>query len=412
MYFNHLDKTDPEISAMIRREISRQQNKIEMIASENFTSSAVMEACGSALTNKYAEGYPGKRYYGGCEHVDEVETLAIERLKKLFRAEYANVQPHSGSSANIGTYFALLSPGDTVLGMDLSNGGHLTHGSKVNMSGKYFNFVSYGVDPETETIDFDAVRRLALEHRPKMIVAGASAYPRIIEADRFRAIADEAGALLMVDMAHFAGLAAAGQHPNPVEYADVVTTTTHKTLRGPRGGAVLAKEELGAKLNKAFFPGIQGGPLMHIIAGKAVCFREALEPDFAEYQKRVVRNAKVLAEELMGRGFRLVSGGTDNHLVLLNLIDKDITGKEAENLLDDANITTNKNTVPNDPFGPNVTAGVRLGTPAITTRGFGEAEVRKVAEAISLVLDHPRDEGKKGEAREIVADLCRRFPLY
>lgn len=412
MYFNNLDKTDQEVSNIIRREISRQENKLEMIASENFTSKAVMEACGSEMTNKYAEGYPGKRYYGGCEHVDEVETLAIDRMKKLFGAEYANVQPHSGSSANIGVYFALLTPGDTVLGMDLSSGGHLTHGSKVNISGKYFNFIPYGLDPETETIDFDEVRRLANEFKPKMIVAGASAYPRIIDAKKFREIADEVGAILMVDMAHFAGLVAAGVHPNPMEYADVVTTTTHKTLRGPRGGAILAKAEYGAKLNKAIFPGIQGGPLMHIIAGKAVCFKEAMEPSFIEYQKQVVANAKVLAQELMNRDFKLVSGGTDNHLVLLNLTNKGITGKDAELLLDEANITTNKNTVPNDPYGPNVTAGIRLGTPAMTTRGFKEAEIIKVAEAIALVLDNPESEEKKEEAKAIVKELCERFPLY
>lgn len=412
MYFNNLDKIDKEISDMIRREISRQENKLEMIASENFTSKAVMEACGSELTNKYAEGYPGKRYYGGCEHVDEVETLAIERLKKLFGAEYANVQPHSGSSANIAVYFALLTPGDTVLGMDLSNGGHLTHGSKVNMSGKYFNFISYGLDPESETIDFEQVRKLANEFKPKMIVAGASAYPRIIDTKKFREIADEVGAILMVDMAHFAGLVAAGVHPNPMEYADVVTTTTHKTLRGPRGGAILAKAEYEQKLNKAIFPGIQGGPLMHVIAGKAVCFKEAMEPSFIDYQKQVIANAKVLAEELMKKGFKLVSGGTDNHLVLLNLTGKGITGKEAEHLLDEANITTNKNTVPNDPFGPNVTAGIRLGTPAMTTRGFKEPEIIKVVEAIALVLNNPESIEKREEAKGIVKELCERFPLY
>ena len=342
MYFNNMDKVDPDISAVIHREMARQENKIELIASENFTSSAVMEACGSALTNKYAEGYPGHRYYGGCEHVDEAENLAIERIKKLFNAEYANVQPHSGSSANLAVYFSLLIPGDTVLGMDLSNGGHLTHGSPVNMSGKYFNFVPYKVNSETERIDFDQVRKLAMKHKPKMIVAGASAYPRIIEADKFREIADEVGALLMVDMAHFAGLVAAGFHPNPVEYAQVVTTTTHKTLRGPRGGAILAKEEFGKQIDKAIFPGIQGGPLMHIIAGKAVCFKEASTPEFVAYQKQVLLNAQKMAEELLARGFKLVSGGTDNHLVLLNLTNKNLTGKDAEKLLDAANITTNK----------------------------------------------------------------------
>lgn len=412
MYFNNMDKVDPEISAVIKREMARQENKIELIASENFTSSAVMEACGSALTNKYAEGYPGRRYYGGCEHVDEAENLAIERVKELFHAEYANVQPHSGSSANLGVYFSLLEPGDTVLGMDLSNGGHLTHGSPVNMSGKYFNFVPYKVDSQTERIDFDEVRKLAIENKPKMIVAGASAYPRIIESDKFREIADEVGALLMVDMAHFAGLVAAGYHPNPVEHAHVVTTTTHKTLRGPRGGAILAKEEFGKKLDKAIFPGIQGGPLMHVIAGKAVCFKEASMPEFKEYQKQVLLNAKKMAEELLARDFRLVSGGTDNHLVLLNLTNKNITGKEAERLLDEAGITTNKNTVPNDPNGPFVTSGVRLGTPAMTTRGFKEPEIAKVVEAIGLILDNPADGLAAAQARKIVGELCDAFPLY
>ena len=412
MYFNNMDIIDPEISAAIRREMARQENKIELIASENFTSSAVMEACGSALTNKYAEGYPNKRYYGGCEHVDEVEILAIERLKKIFGAEYANVQPHSGASANIAVYFALLQPGDTVLGMDLSNGGHLTHGSPVNLSGKYFNFIPYRVDPETERIDFQQVRALAREHKPKMIVAGASAYPRIIEADKFREIADEVGALLMVDMAHFAGLVAAGLHPSPVPHAHIVTTTTHKTLRGPRGGAILCKEEFGKQIDKAIFPGIQGGPLMHIIAGKAVCFQEALRPEFADYQKQVLVNAQKMAEELTKRGFKLVSGGTDNHLILLNLADKNITGKEAEKLLDAAGITTNKNTVPEDPNGPFVTSGVRLGTPAVTTRGFKEEDIVKVVEAIALILDNPGNAEKEQEAKDIVAALCKKHPWY
>lgn len=412
MYFNKMDVVDPEVSASIKREMGRQENKIELIASENFTSAAVMEACGSALTNKYAEGYPSKRYYGGCEYVDEVETLAIERLKKLFNAEYANVQPHSGASANIAVYFAFLEPGDTVLGLDLSNGGHLTHGSPVNISGKYFNFVPYRVDGSTELVDYDQIRDLAKKHKPKMIVAGASAYPRTIETDKYREIADEVGALLMVDMAHFAGIAAAGLHPNPMEHAHIVTTTTHKTLRGPRGGAILAKEELGAKINKAIFPGIQGGPLMHIIAGKAVCFKEASTPEFVEYQKQVLANAQTLAKELLARGFKLVSGGTDNHLILVNLTNKNITGKEAEKLLDDACITTNKNTVPEDPNGPFVTSGIRLGTPAMTTRGFKEAEFVKVAEAISLVIDHPGDEAYADKARAIVKGLCEAFPLY
>ncbi len=412
MYFNNMDKVDPEISAVIHREMARQEHKIELIASENFTSSAVMEACGSALTNKYAEGYPGHRYYGGCEYVDEAENLAIDRAKELFHAEYANVQPHSGSSANLAVYFSLLEHGDTVLGMDLSNGGHLTHGSPVNMSGKYFHFIPYKVDSETERIDFDQVRKLAIENKPKMIVAGASAYPRIIEANKFREIADEVGALLMVDMAHFAGLVAAGYHPNPVEHAHVVTTTTHKTLRGPRGGTILAKEEFGKQIDKAIFPGMQGGPLMHIIAGKAVCFKEASMPEFKTYQKQVLLNAQKMAEELLARGFRLVSGGTDNHLVLLNLTNKNLTGKDAEKLLDAANITTNKNTVPNDPNGPFVTSGIRLGTPAMTTRGFREPEIAKVVEAIAIILDNPNDGASMEKAKMIVKELCDAYPLY
>lgn len=412
MNLSNLERKDKMVFDIIGRETNRQENKIEMIASENFTSAAVMEACGSILTNKYAEGYPGKRYYGGCEHVDEVENLAIERAKELFGAEYVNVQPHSGSSANIAVYFALLKPGDTVLGLDLSNGGHLTHGSPVNISGMYFNFIPYGVDEKTQLIDFDQVRQLAIKNKPKMIVAGASAYPRTIDAAKFREIADEVGALLMVDMAHFAGLVAAGLHPNPIEYAHVVTTTTHKTLRGPRGGAIFAKEEFAKQLNKAIFPGIQGGPLMHIIAGKAVCFGEALKPEFKEYQKKVVENAKILARELMARGFEVVSGGTDNHLVLLNVLNKNLTGKEAERLLDDANITTNKNTVPNDPNGPFVTSGVRLGTPAMTTRGFGEAEVIKTVEAMDLILSNPTSEEHHEMARKIVKELCDQYPLY
>lgn len=412
MNFHNLDTADPAISAMISKEMERQENNIELIASENFTSEAVMEACGSPLTNKYAEGYPGRRYYGGCEFVDEVEKLAIERLKALYNAEYANVQPHSGSSANLAVYAALLEHGDTVLGMDLSNGGHLTHGSPVNFSGINYKFIPYQINPVTERIDFDQVRKLALQHRPKLIVAGASAYPRIIDAKQFREIADEAGAYLMVDMAHFAGLVAAGIHPNPVEDAHVVTTTTHKTLRGPRGGAILAKEEFGKKINKAIFPGMQGGPLMHIIAAKAVCFLEAKTPEFVEYQKKVVENCKVLAEELQSRDFRLVSGGTDNHLLLVNLINKGITGKEAEAVLDACGITTNKNTIPGDPNGPFVTSGIRLGTPAATSRGFGREEFKKVAEAIALVLDHPGDTARFNKAASIVKELCRAFPLY
>jgi glycine hydroxymethyltransferase len=412
MYFNYLDQADKAVSDMIRREMSRQENKLEMIASENFTTPAVMEACGSPLTNKYAEGYPGRRYYGGCEHVDEVEAVAIERGKELFGAEYCNVQPHSGSNANIAVYFALLNPGDTVLGMDLSDGGHLTHGSKVNISGKYYNFVSYGVDPADERINYDTVLKLAKKHRPKLIVAGASAYPRIIEADRFRAIADEVDALLMVDMAHFAGLVAGGQHPNPVAHAHIVTSTTHKTLRGPRGGVIFAEEAFGPALNKAVFPGIQGGPLEHIIAGKAVCFKEALQPSFSRYQEHIITNARTLADELLKYGFNLVSNGTDNHLVLVNLINKDLTGKDAEHYLDEANITTNKNAVVNDPEGPNVTSGIRLGTPALTSRGFREADIVRAAEAIALVLDHPGDADSASKARDIVRVLTEAHPLY
>ncbi|HPZ60083.1 MAG TPA: serine hydroxymethyltransferase [Bacillota bacterium] len=412
MDFKNLQKTDPAIYNMVRREMDRQENNIELIASENFTSVAVMEASGSALTNKYAEGYPGKRYYGGCEHVDEVEDLARDRLKKLFKAEYANVQPHSGSSANLAVYAAFLQHGDTVLGMDLSNGGHLTHGSPVNFSGINYNFIPYGVNQETELIDFDQVRDLARKHRPKMIVAGASAYPRIIDAGIFREIADEVDAYLMVDMAHFAGLAAAGLHPNPVEHAHVVTTTTHKTLRGPRGGAILAKEEFGKRIDKAIFPGMQGGPLMHIIAAKAVCFLEASTPEFVEYQKRVVGNCKTLGQALQEKGFRLVSGGTDNHLLLIDLRNKGITGKEAEALLDQCGITTKKNTIPGDPNGPFVTSGIRIGTAAVTSRGFGKEEMLRVAEAIALIIDNPEDEKAAGEAKSMVKELCRAFPLY
>lgn len=407
--FDVLKKVDRDVYDVIMREEARQENKLEMIASENFTSMAVMEACGSILTNKYAEGYPGKRYYGGCEHVDEVETLAIERAKELFGAEFANVQPHSGVSANIAVYFALLELGDTVLGMDLSNGGHLTHGSPVNISGTYFNFIPYGLNEETETIDFDQVRELAKKHRPKMIVAGASAYPRVLRTDLFREIADEVGAILMVDMAHIAGLVAGGCHANPVKDAHVVTTTTHKTLRGPRGGIILAEKEFGPAINKAIFPGVQGGPLMHVIAGKAVCLKQAMEPEFKTYQRQVVNNARVLGEELLKKDFRMVSGGTDNHLLLLNLINKGLTGKEAEVMLDEANITTNKNAVPNDPQSPFVTSGVRLGTPALTTRGFKEEEIKAVAQAISLVLDSKG--GKSEDAKVIVKELCTRFPL-
>ena len=412
MYYNYLAKADPEVTAAIKREVERQESKIEMIASENFVNYEVMEACGSALTNKYAEGYPGKRYYGGCEHVDEVEDMAIERVKELFGAEYANVQPHSGANANTAVYLALLQPGDTVLGMDLSNGGHLSHGSPANISGKLYNFVQYGLDPETERIDYDNVREMALKHQPKLIVAGASAYPREIDFAKFREIADEVGAILMVDMAHIAGLVATGLHQNPTEYADIVTSTTHKTLRGPRGGLILAKEEYGKKLNSAVFPGLQGGPLMHIIAGKAVCFKEAMEPEFKEYQEQVIKNAKALAEGLISHGFELVSGGTDNHLVLVKLVNKNLTGKVAEKLLDDANITTNKNTSPNDPQSPFVTSGLRMGTPAMTSRGFKEEDVLKVTDAIALVLDNPEDPAKMEEAKAIVKELTDKYPLH
>ncbi|WP_415930448.1 serine hydroxymethyltransferase [Zhenpiania hominis] len=412
MYFNYLDKADPEISAAIKREMGRQETKIEMIASENFVNFEIMEAMGSALTNKYAEGYPGKRYYGGCEFVDEVETLAIERAKSLFGAEHANVQPHCGANANTAVYQAVLEYGDPVLGMDLSNGGHLSHGSPVNISGKSYKFISYGLNPETEKIDFDNVRELALKHKPKLIVAGASAYPRTIETDKFREIADEVGAILMVDMAHIAGLVATGHHPNPVEYADIVTSTTHKTLRGPRGGLILCKEKYAKAIDKAIFPGTQGGPLEHVIAAKAVCFKEAAQPEFKDYQEQVIRNAQVLAESLIEKGFNLVSGGTDNHLVLVNLVNKNLTGKKAENLLDEANITTNKNTVPNDPQSPFVTSGLRLGTPAMTSRGFKEDDVRKTVEAMALVLDNPDDSTSMEQAKTIVKELCDKYPLY
>ena len=412
MYFNYLEKADPEITAAIKREINRQETKIEMIASENFVNYEIMEASGSALTNKYAEGYPGKRYYGGCEFVDEVETMAIERAKKIFGADHANVQPHCGANANTAVYQAVLEPGDTVMGMDLSNGGHLSHGSPVNISGKLYHFISYGLNPETETIDFDNVRELALKHKPKLIVAGASAYPRTIYADKFKEIADEVGAILMVDMAHIAGLVAAGFHPNPMEYADIVTSTTHKTLRGPRGGLILCKEKYAKAIDKAIFPGTQGGPLMHIIAAKAVCFKEAMEPEFKEYQRQVIANAQALAKALEDKGFDLVSGGTDNHLVLVKLVNKNITGKMAENLLDEANITTNKNAIPNDPQSPFVTSGLRLGTPAMTSRGFKEDDVVKTVDAIALVIDNPEDKAAMDEARAIVKELTDKYPLH
>ncbi len=412
MYFNYLDSADTEVSESIKREMNRQEHKIEMIASENFVSKAVMEAVGSALTNKYAEGLPGKRYYGGCEFVDEVEVLAIERIKKLFNADHANVQPHSGANANIAVYQAVLEYGDTVLGMDLSNGGHLTHGSPVNYSGKSYNFIPYGLDETTELINMDNVRELALKHKPKLIVAGASAYARAIEFDKFREIADETGAVFMVDMAHIAGLVAAGIHMNPCEYADIVTTTTHKTLRGPRGGAILCKEEYHNAIDKAVFPGTQGGPLMHVIAGKAVCFHEAAKPEFKTYMEQVCKNAQALANGLIDKGYKLVTNGTDNHLVLLNLADKGITGKDAEKWLDDANITTNKNTVPNDPQSPFVTSGLRLGTPAMTTRGFNEEDVLATVDAIDLVIRSKGEAVAMDKARAIVKELCDKYPLY
>ena len=408
-----LANVDPQVQAAIDQELSRQRNKLEMIASENIVSSAVMQAQGSVLTNKYAEGYPGKRYYGGCEYVDVVEQLAIDRAKELFGAGYANVQPHSGAQANTAVFFALLNPGDTILGMNLTDGGHLTHGSPVNISGKYFKIVPYGVDKETERIDYDEMERLAKEHKPKLIIGGASAYSRIIDFERMAQIAKSVGAYLMVDMAHIAGLVAAGLHPNPVEYADVVTTTTHKTLRGPRGGLILCKDaEFGKQFNKAIFPGIQGGPLMHIIAAKAVAFKEALSDEFKVYQQQVVKNAAVLADELTQKGFRIVSGGTDNHLMLVDLRSKNITGKEAQFLLDDIGITANRNTIPFEPLSPFVTSGIRLGTPALTTRGLKEDDIRQVADIIAKVIDNSDDEAVIAQAKAEVADICKRFPLY
>ena len=408
-----LQQSDPEIAKYVNCELNRQREKLELIASENIVSPAVLAAQGSVLTNKYAEGYPGKRYYGGCEFVDEVETLAIERAKKLFGAEYANVQPHSGAQANMAVFFALLQPGDTVMGMNLNDGGHLTHGSPVNMSGKYFNIVPYGVDKETETIDYDALEAKAKECKPKLIVAGASAYARTLDFPRLAEIAHGVGAYLMVDIAHIAGLVAAGEHPSPIPYADVVTTTTHKTLRGPRGGMILCRDaEFGKQFNKAVFPGIQGGPLMHVIAAKAVALGEALRPEFKEYAKQVVKNAAVLAKTLQEEGFRIVSGGTDNHLMLVDLTNKGITGKVAQTVLDEVNITANRNTIPFEPLSPFVTSGLRLGTPALTTRGFKEADLQEVGKIIALVLSDTENEEKKAEARKRVAALCRKYPLY
>lgn len=409
--FEEVKAADPEVAEAVELELGRQRDHIELIASENLVSKAVMAAMGSILTNKYAEGYPGKRYYGGCEYVDIVENLARDRAKELFGCEYANVQPHSGAQANMAVFFAVLQPGDTFMGMNLDQGGHLTHGSPVNMSGKYFRPVPYGVNDDG-FIDYDEVRRIALECRPKLIVAGASAYARAIDFKKFREIADEVGAVLMVDMAHIAGLVAAGLHESPIPYADVTTTTTHKTLRGPRGGMILSSEAVNKKynFNKAIFPGIQGGPLMHVIAGKAVCFKEALTPEFKAYQQQVVNNAKALAQALTDRGFQLVSGGTDNHLMLVNLLNMNITGKEAEHILDAANITCNKNTIPNDPASPFVTSGIRLGTPAVTARGMTEADMETIAEAISLVVKNPDHDA--AEARELVKGLTDRYPIY
>ncbi len=409
--FEEIKVFDPELSEAIQKEIGRQNDHIELIASENFVSKAVMAAMGSPLTNKYAEGYPGKRYYGGCEFVDIAENLAIDRAKQLFGCTYANVQPHSGAQANMAVYFALVKPGETVMGMNLAHGGHLTHGSPVNMSGSYYNIVPYGVNEEG-FIDYDELKKIALECRPKLIVAGASAYARKIDFKKFREIADEAGAFLMVDMAHIAGLVAAGYHESPIPYAHVTTTTTHKTLRGPRGGMILSSAEFAEeyKLNKAIFPGIQGGPLMHVIAAKAVCFKEALNPEFKEYTGKVVDNAQSLCSGLLKRGFNIVSGGTDNHLMLVDLQNKGVTGKETEKLLDAANITCNKNTVPNDPASPFVTSGIRLGTPAVTTRGMNTADMDIIAEAIALLIDDV--DTNKTKAMELVRTLTDKYPLY
>ena len=407
-----LAKQDPNVKAVIDQELMRQRDKLEMIASENIVSQAVMEAQGSVLTNKYAEGYPGKRYYGGCEHVDVVETLAIERAKRLFGAEHANVQPHSGSQANFAVYFAMLKLGDTIVGMNLSHGGHLTHGSPVNVSGTYFNVVPYGVNAETQQIDYDEFRKIVLEAKPKLIIAGGSAYSRQIDFKKMADVAHEVGAIFMVDMAHFAGLVAAGLHPNPVEYADIVTTTTHKTLRGPRGGMILCKEEYAKAIDKAVFPGIQGGPLMHVIAAKAVALGEALQPEFKVYAEQVIKNAKVLAAELMAKGLTIVSGGTDTHVMLVDVRNTGLTGKEAEHLLDEIGITANKNTIPFDPASPFVTSGVRLGTPALTTRGLKEDDMKEIADIIATVLQNPEDTAKHQDAAKRVAALCEKYPLY
>ncbi len=408
----HLLRTDPEIFDVVVKEYERQFYHLEMIASENFTSLAVMEATGSVLTNKYAEGLPGRRYYGGCEFVDVAESLAIERVKKLFGAEHANVQPHSGSQANMAVYMAVLQPGDTIMGMNLAHGGHLTHGAKVNFSGKVYNVVQYGVNPETELIDYDQLYKLAKEHKPKLIVGGASAYPRVIDWAKLRDIADEVGALLMVDMAHYAGLIAAGEYPNPVPVAHFVTSTTHKTLRGPRSGFVLCKEEFAKVIDKSVFPGIQGGPLMHVIAAKAVAFKEAMTPEFKEYAKQVILNARVLAQELAKEGFKIITGGTDSHIVLVDLRNMNLTGKVVEEALEKAGITVNKNAVPFDPQKPTVTSGIRIGTPALTTRGMKEEEMVKIAKMISTVVKNLDDETIIEKVREEVRELCEQFPLY
>ncbi|MDE6441465.1 MAG: serine hydroxymethyltransferase [Clostridia bacterium] len=405
-----IERTDPEIANALKLELARQQNNIELIASENFVSPAVMAAAGSHLTNKYAEGYPAHRYYGGCGYVDIAEDLARNRLKELFGCEYCNVQPHSGASANLAVLFAACNPGDTVMGMNLAHGGHLSHGSPVNISGKYFNIVPYGVKEGDEVIDYDEMEKIALECKPKLIISGASAYPRVIDFKRIREICDKVGALMMVDIAHIAGLVAAGLHPSPVPYADFVTTTTHKTLRGPRGGVIMCKEEWGKAIDKAIFPGIQGGPLMHIIAAKAVAFKEALSPQFKEYQKQIVLNARAMAEEFKARGVKMVSGGTDNHLILLNLTDKNMTGKELEKLLDDMHITVNKNAVPFDKQKPFVTSGIRVGTPAITSRGMKEREAKIIAGLIADVIEGRESVAEKVKAE--VAKLCKQFPLY
>ena len=409
---SYVKQQDPKVQEMIELELGRQRNKLEMIASENFVSQAVMEAQGSVLTNKYAEGYPHKRYYGGCEYVDMVEELAIERAQQLFGAEHVNVQPHSGSQANFGVYFALLEPGDTIMGMNLSHGGHLTHGSPVNVSGKYFNIIPYGVDAETGRIDYEEMRKIAQEHKPKMIIGGGSAYSRQIDFKTMAEIAHEVGAIFMVDMAHFAGLVAAGLHPNPVEYADIVTTTTHKTLRGPRGGMIMCKEEYAKAIDKSIFPGIQGGPLMHVIAAKAVAFGEALQPEFKEYAKQVIVNAQTLAEALQQEGFTIVSGGTDTHVLLVDLRAVGLTGKVAEHILDEVGITCNKNTIPFDPESPFVTSGIRLGTPALTTRGLNAEDMKEIASIIALVLKHPEDTAAQEEAKQRVAKLCKQYPMY